>query len=115
MGEERQHEEQNKVLESNEEPPKVSENEAKVIDFTNLKATDLKNNKRIIIPNLNNDDEHEIRRNTVKIELEKVFVNYVKDHCDKFGNVIDNNLSEEQLKAIKSIKEKMKKEDLGFF
>ena len=42
-------------------------------------------------------------------------MNYVKGHCDKFGNVTDNNLSEKQLNAIKSIKEKMKKEDLVCF
>ena len=75
----------------------------------------MKNNKRIIIPNPDDDDEEEIRRNNIKKELEKVYVKYMNEHCDKFGNVNENNLSEKQVKAIKSLKEKMKNDDLVCF
>ena len=39
----------------------------------------------------------------------------MNEHCDKFGNVNENNLSEKQVKAIKSLKEKMKNDDLVCF
>ena len=65
----REHEKQNHNKE-NPETEDVSkelyDNEAKIVDFSNLRATDLKNNKRVILPNIDNDDEEEIRRNNVK-------------------------------------------------
>jgi hypothetical protein len=113
----RKQEEQN-CKDENDEPkevPKESVNDKRnTIHFRDLKATDLKNNKRIIMPNLDDDDE-EIRRNNVKKELEIVFVNHMKEHCDKFGNVIENNLTEKQVKAIKTLKCKMKEEELVCF
>ena len=51
-----------------------------------------KNNKRVILPNLN-DDENEIRSNHVKNELKDIFLNYKKKNCDKSGNVLKNNMS----------------------
>jgi hypothetical protein len=83
----------------------------KVLNFRNLKATDLKNNKRINILETGNDEE-EIRMNTVKTELKEVYKKYMKEHCDDKGNVLENNLSVEQFKAIKELKTKMKNENL---
>ena len=97
--------------EASSDPVNDKEN---VIDFRNLKATDLKNNKRIILPNLE-DDTEEIRKNNVKKELEGIFVNYMKEHCDKFGNQIENNLSKKEVNAIKALKTKMKDEDIVCF
>ena len=37
---------------------------------------------------------------------------YKKEHCDKSGNVLDNNLSKTQLKEIKNLKSRMDKEGL---
>ena len=71
--------------------------ETKTLDFRNLKATDMKMNKRIIMPELD-DDEEEIRRSNVKNNLKKVFMNYREKNCDKFGNIMENNLD----KTIKS-------------
>ena len=56
-------EEQNKRLELDEPETtskKVFDDEKNTIDFRNLKATDLKNNKRIVIPKLDADDDEEI-------------------------------------------------------
>ena len=80
----------------------------KVINFLSLKATDLKNNKRIIITDVN-DDAEAIRMNYIKTELKAVFM---KEHCDEKGDLLDNNMTMKQGKAIKDLKVKMKKEDL---
>ena len=94
---------------------KEGNGEPKPVDFRDLKATDLKNNKRVIVPDLDDDDEDEIKRNSVKKELKEVFVKYMDKHCDKHGNVLENNLSTKQTKSIKSINDKMKKENLVCF
>ena len=113
--EQRQQEDINRKSENDDARTDDSNDKTNVIDFRNLRATDLKNNKRIVYPKPDADDEEEIRRNNVKRELEKVFVNYMNENCDKFGNVTENNLSEKQVKAIKTLKEKMKDEDLVCF
>ena len=90
---------------------KVFDHNTQILDIRNLKATDLKNNKRVILPNLN-DDENEIRSNHIKNELKDVFLNYKKKNCDKSGNVLNNNLSTGQINAIRSLKTKMAEENL---
>ena len=37
---------------------------------------------------------------------------YKSETCDKFGNVIDNNLSDTQLRTIKNLKSRMKNEEI---
>ena len=69
------------------------------MDFRNLKPTDLKNNKRIVIPEPD-DDAEEIRRNNLKSELRQVVVKYKNEHCDTFRNLLDNSLSKSPLKDI---------------
>ena len=71
----------------------------------------MKMNKRIIMPELD-DDEEEIRRSNVKNNLKQVFMNYRERNCDKFGNLSENNLDKKQLIAIKELKTKMNKEGL---
>jgi hypothetical protein len=41
-----------------------------------------------------------------------VFLEYRKDHCDQFGNIIENNLDEKQQESIKTLKRKMQDEEL---
>ena len=93
--EERKTQEHFKALETgkeNIENPKVVDGETKSVDYRYLKATDLKNNKRINIPEIF-DEVEAIKTNSVKTELKDVFIKYMNDHCDKEGNVIDNNLN----------------------
>ena len=61
---------------------------------------------------MNNDDEKEITRNNVMLELKKVFNSYKDKHCDRFGNLRESNLDKEQRKTIKELKAKMKEEEL---
>ena len=81
------------------------------IDFRNLKATDMRNNKRIVMPELGTDED-EIRRSNVKHELKEVFLKYRKEKCDKFGNILENNLDKEQMSSIKELKTKIKEDGL---
>ena len=74
----------------------VYDRETKSMDMRNLKATDLKNNKMVILPKLEEDD-NEIRRNHVSNEPKEVFINYRKKNCDKHGNILKNNLNKNQL------------------
>ena len=100
------------TLFKNTSAEKFYDNDTKTLDFRNLKDTDLKNNKRVVLPELD-DDPEEIRRNNLKGELRKVVLEYKKNHCDKFGNIHDNNLNKEKLKDIKDLKNRMKTENLA--
>ena len=70
-----------------------------------MKPSDLKNNKRVVIPDTN-DDAEEIRRKNLKSELRKVVRKYKEEHCDKFGNLLENNLSKTKMKDMKKQKTK---------
>ena len=102
--------------ENNHKAPEANENEtnnivnddkAKSVDFRNMRATDMKGNKRIYIAEVT-DDAESIRINNVKAELKKVFVKYMDENCDSKGNLLENNLSDEQVKTIKDLKSRMK-------
>ena len=77
--------------------------ETKSLDFRNVRATDFTNNKRVILPELDNDPE-EIRRNNLKNELRQVVEKYKNENCDKSGNIVENNLSDKTLKDVKNLK-----------
>lgn len=79
----------------------------KIIDFAHKPSTSWKNNKRIIIPEID-DPEKEIRNNFVKKELLVVAENYIKENCNEKGNLKSGNLSKSQVKALKSLKSKSK-------
>ena len=81
------------------------------MDIRNLKPTDLKSNKRVVLPEPD-DDLIEIKRGNLKNELRQVVINYKKEYCDKFGNLLDNNLSETQQREIRNLKSRIKEEGL---
>ena len=85
-----------------------------MLKFKNLKATDLKNNKRVILPKID-DDEMEIKRNHVRNELKSIFINFKKENCDKYGNLIENNLDDVQVQTIKELKKKIDDENLVYY
>ena len=84
MREGRSNEKHHKALETgeNKETLTVFDASNKVVNFRNLKATDLKNNKRITILEMGADAE-EIRSNSVKTELKEVFIKYMEENCDE--------------------------------
>ena len=93
------------VVEKADNPGKES------LDFRHLRATELKNNKRVILQQPG-DETEEIRRSNLKSELRKVVMKYRHENCDKFGNVSDNNLSKTKLKTMKNLKTRINKEGL---
>ena len=107
--------EQKKAMEeASEEAEKSKEVDDKVtesLDLRNLRATEFKNNKRVILPQPG-DDKEEIRRNNLKSELRKVVVKYRNENCDTFGNLLDNNINETQQKNLKNLKSRIKQEGL---
>ena len=48
----------------------------------------------------------------MKSELRKVVIKYKYEHCDTFGNVLENNLSEKQLRDLKKLKSRINEESL---
>ena len=106
--------ESNKVkeeLSENVEETKVKDDDTNLLDLQNMKATDLKNNKRVIIQRTD-DDEADIKRSYLKDALKDVFLNYRKEHCDQFGNIIENNLDVKQQETIRKLKTKIQNEEL---
>jgi hypothetical protein len=56
---------------------KENENKIKGRDLRGMRATEFKNNKRVVLPDLD-DDQEEIKRNNLKNELRKVVIGYKK-------------------------------------
>ena len=90
---------------------KVYDPETKTMDMRNLRATDLKNNKRVKLPELEGDATEIIRKN-VRGALKEVFIRYKTKNCDKFGNILKNNLTTKQVEAIRNLKSQMAEDAL---
>ena len=54
-----------------------------------------------------------MKRKNLKAELKNIVIKYRNENCDKSGNIIENNLDKKQLKDIKNLKKRMKKEGLA--
>ena len=79
------------------------------------KATDWKGNKRIIIPDID-DEDVAIEQTYMKKELLKVVENYKNEFCDKTGKIkVGNNLLRENENAIKTLKKKCENENLAIY
>ena len=69
--------EEMKILEEQKDDTNIVdkeiENKRKGIDFRDMRATEFKNNKRVVLPELD-DDQMEIKRNNLKNELKKVVI-----------------------------------------
>ena len=49
----------------------------------------------------------------MKVELRKIVTKYKNEYCDKFGNILENNLTKTQLKGIKDLKSRIKDSGLA--
>ena len=86
----------------------VMNTEKKSINLAVKRSTEWKNNKRINVIAVE-DDDREIRNNFIKHELLGVAKAYIENNCTKSGEVKENNnLSKQQRKSLKSLKEKRK-------
>ena len=89
---------------------KVYDEETGHLDLSKLRVTDLKENKRVILPKaLNATEEAKIE---VRLDaLWKEFKEYVKEECKEDGSQ-ESNLSHEQLLGLQSLRKKIKEEGL---
>ena len=86
--------------------------ESKSLDYKKLNVTDLKSNKRVVLPDkINNSDE--IKLQIFKDKVMEAVTDYKKDKCDNKGNIINKNtLTREQEDGQNSLKKRITSEDL---
>ena len=81
------------------------------LNFARHKATDAKLNSRVILPKaLSTQDEMKLE--VRKMEMVKVFEDYVKEHCSDDEGSQKMNLSKSELRGLKSLKKKVKDGDI---
>ena len=84
------------------------------LNFENEKAHNWKKNRRVIIPE-NDDEESEIKYDFIKKELVKETKKYIEEHCDKAGNPKKGNMSKQELKEIKKLRNRAENEELAIY
>ena len=75
------------------------------LNFNNKTATSMGSNKRVytIEPT---DEDLETKRENLKIKIMEKYNSYIKDKCDRKGNIKENNISDVQESGMKSFSEK---------
>ena len=77
------------------------------MNFANRRVTDIPTCRRTIPPQSLSPRETTILTN-LKSRLTEVTKTYVKNKCDKNGNLKDNNITRDEAEGMKSIKRKVK-------
>ena len=82
----------------------------KVIDLSNIRATELKYNTRVYPPKA---AEHKLETNLqqTKSALEEVFAKYTNENCDKKGELKNSNVTINIKEGIEELKKKVKEGD----
>ena len=78
-----------------------------------MKVTDLSSFRIIETPEELPDKKIEIAITSVKAKLSKVNEDYLKEYCDKNGNIKDTNMTKEEIKGLKSLKDRVKKGEIS--
>ena len=86
----------------------------KTLNYANLRATDIPTVSRLHPPKPASIKKEKIMDNIKEKLLDTVF-EYKKEHCDNKGRVKDQNITSDELKAIKEIKEKIKDKEMVVF
>ena len=97
-----------KAEEEEFENEELMNRERKIVDMTSIKATDMKFNRRIYAPNAA-PEKLESNLQQTKEALEEVFERYKKEKADEKGNIRETNLTDNQAKGLRELKEKTKK------
>ena len=84
--------------------------ETNTMDFSSRRVTDIPTCRRTIPPQPLPPEETTILTN-LKSRLKGVTKTYIKDRCDRNGNLKKNNLTREEAEGIKSIKKKVREEE----
>ena len=83
----------------------IFDHETATLDFGNRRATDVKNNARVIFPRTQ-DFQKEANLQMLRIEAMGVFRDYVKGNCDTRGRQ-KSNLSTSEQRGLKSLKKRV--------
>ena len=80
----------------------------KTIDLSKKRATEMRSNQRVKLVDPDCDDEKESKRDNLKIEIQKVYKNYIDKNCNKDGEIkhTSSNGKMNPIKALNSITEK---------
>ena len=81
--------------------------EKKVVDFSMIKATKMKFNRRIYAPNAA-PEKLESNLQQIREALENIFEKYKREKADKDGNIRESNLTEREMKGLRDLKEQTK-------
>ena len=85
--------------------------ETNIINFNNLRPTDLPTNKQVGVPPLASN-KVEIQMAAIEAELVQTTKDYIEKKCDRHGFPNESNLNVEQSKGIKELIEMTKKENV---
>ena len=86
----------------------------KVLNYANLRATDIPTVQRIYPPKPGTIKQEKVLGN-LKEKLMDTVREYKREHCDNKGNFKQNNLSKEEVEGMKEIKDKIKQKEIVVF
>ena len=93
---------------------KQIEEENKILNYKNLRATDIPTVPRLIEPKRATLKQEVVMENT-KQKLLNTLNEYMQTHCDKKGNIKDYNLNSEEKKQLKDVKKNIKDKKIVVF
>ena len=76
--------------EANEVYDKVND----TFNLSNKKATEMRSNQRVRLVEPDCDDEKEVKRDNLKVEIDKTYSQYINKHCNANPNKVLNNIKE---------------------
>ena len=97
----------NETIEHSAEQDKIRNRESKVINMAMTKATELKFNRRLHPPDAA-EKKLEANLQQTKTMLQEVTNKYIKQKCDKNGDLKDSNLDNDLKEGLRSLKQKVK-------
>ena len=84
---------------------KTYDSKTNTMNFNNMKATDMKVNKRVKMM-MPVESEIETKRSNLKVEILKVSKDFIDEKCDSKGNLKKSNFSTDEIKATESLSKK---------
>ena len=58
------------------------------------------------------ENDTETKRENLKVELTKTINEYIKDKCDKEGNIKNSNLTNAETKGLDKLKERIEEKEI---
>ena len=85
----------------------VANEQTKTVDFSMTKARDMKFNRRLYVPKAA-PEKLESNLQQFREAMDKTFDNYKHEHADKNGNLLENNLTNNQIQSVVQFRERIK-------